>query len=161
LFAAFCAWDGGQIMTTEVFDFIAGGPWPPNAGGLPAPLPPAPPRLTGGNTNCANDTLNTFADGTLSCPNVYYFPFNEQTYDGSSRIAPPGRVPADAVAINAGDEPWMDLKGNLHEAVLEPDGTFDYRGYGVGWSSLQAHRNQITTARMKAGSFGARCMRFK
>jgi len=164
LFAAFCAWDGGQLMTAEVFDFVAGGPWPPNAGGIPGPLPPPPPRLAGANTTCGSppNTLNTFPDGTQSCPVVYFYPNDmDNDFDGSSRIAPPGRVPADTVAINAGDEPWMDLKGNLHEAVIKPDGLFDYRGYGVAWSSIQAHRNQITTPRMKAGSFGARCMRFK
>ncbi|MBX3224369.1 MAG: hypothetical protein KF795_27890 [Labilithrix sp.] len=164
LFAAFCAWDGGQLMTAEVFDHVAGGPWPPNAGGIPAPLPAPPPRLAGANTACGEpaNTLNTFPDGTQSCPGVYYYPPDQgNNYDGSSRIAPPGRVPADTVAINAGDEPWMDLKGNLHEAVLKADGIFDYRGYGVAWSSIQPHRNQITTPRMKAGSFGARCMRFK
>jgi hypothetical protein len=47
------------------------------------------------------------------------------------------------------------------EAVLKPDNTFDYRGYGLGWSSVQHHRNQISTPRMMAGAFGARCMRFK
>ncbi|MDF2696816.1 MAG: Tryptophan synthase alpha chain [Labilithrix sp.] len=164
LFAAFCAWDGGQLMTSEVFDYIAGGEWPANAGGIPPPPPAPPPRLAGANTSCGSpeNTLNTFADGTQSCPAVYFYPDDEgNDYDGSSRIAPPGRVPADRVAINDGDEPWMDLKGNLHEAVLKPDGLFDYRGYGVAWSSVQAHRNQITTPRMKAGSFGARCMRFK
>ena len=164
LFAAFCAWDGGQLMTAEVFDHVAGGPWPSNAGGIPGPMPPTPPRLTGANTTCGApaNTLNTFPDGTQSCPNVYFYPDDQgNNYDGSSRVAPPGRVPADTVAINAGDEPWMDMKGNLHEAVIKPDGLFDYRGYGIAWSSVQPHRNQITTPRMKSGAFGARCMRFK
>jgi len=158
LFAAFCAADGGQLMTTEVFDYVAGGPWPPNPATAGVPTPP---RLTGGNTLCGAG-LNTFPDGTQSCPNVYFYPNdmgNDQ--DGSSRIAPPGRVAADAVAINVGDEPWMDLKGNLHEAVLRPDGMFSYRGYGVGWSSVTAHLPQTRQPRMKGGSFGARCMRFK
>jgi len=164
LLAAFCAWDGGQLMTAEVFDHVAGGPWPPNAGGIPGPMPPTPPRLTGANTTCGApaNTLNTFPDGTQSCPNVYFYPDDQgNNYDGSARVAPPGRVPADTVAINEGDEPWMDLKGNLHEAVIKPDGLFDYRGYGIAWSSIQPHRNQITTPRMKSGAFGARCMRFK
>lgn len=164
LLAAFCAWDGGQLMTAEVFDHVAGGPWPPNAGGIPGPMPPTPPRLTGANTTCGApaNTLNTFPDGTQSCPNVYFYPDDQgNNYDGSARVAPPGRVPADTIAINEGDEPWMDLKGNLHEAVIKPDGLFDYRGYGIAWSSIQPHRNQITTPRMKSGAFGARCMRFK
>jgi hypothetical protein len=161
LLAAFCAWDGGQLMTTDVFDFVAGGPWPPDPG-LGNPIPPTPPRLTGGNTVCANDTLNTFSDSTLSCPNVYFAPDDGgNTHDGSARIAPPGRVPADTVALKEGDEPWMDLKGNLVEAALRPDGLFAHRGYGAGWASLLAHFAQIVTPRMKSGSLGARCMRFK
>jgi len=161
MFAAFCAWDGGQLMTSEVFDYIAGGAWPANPH-----TATEPPRLAGGrSSNCANNTLNTFPDGTQNCASVYYYPFhdNTNTYDGSSRIAPPGRVLADAVAINAADEPWMDLKGNLHEAVLRAGETtrFAYRGYGVSWSSIVHHRNQETTPRMKGGAFGARCMRFK
>jgi hypothetical protein len=32
-----------------------------------------------------------------------------------------GRVPADTVAINNGDEPWMDMKGSLEEAVIRSD----------------------------------------
>lgn len=35
--------------------------------------------------------------------------------------------------MNAGDERWLDLIGNLEEAVLKKGETerFDYRGYGV------------------------------
>ncbi len=159
-FAAFCAWDGGQLMTTEVFDYVAGGAWPDQTA-----TSPEPPRLVGGKSrNCNGNTLNTFSDGTQSCASVYYFPNDrgEAAHDGSSRIAPPGRVPADQVRINPADEPWMDLKGNLEEAVLRPDtARFDYRGYGVSWGSIIHHRLQQTTPRMKGGSFGARCMRFR
>ena len=72
----------------------------------------------------------------------------------------------DVITKTAGDEPWMDLIGNLQEAVIKKaDGPtptrFDYRGYGVEWSSIQHHHNQQTTPRFKGGAFGARCMRFK
>jgi hypothetical protein len=158
MFAAFCAWDGGQIMTTEAFDFIAGGTWNGTTG-------TPPPRLAGGNTPCGpgGNTLNTFSDGTGNCANVYFYPNDMgNTYDASSKIAPPGRVPADTVRIAAGDEPWMDLKGNLIEAVMRPDTTrFDMRGFGVSYYSVQFHKVQASTGRMKAGAFGARCMRFK
>ena len=85
-------------------------------------------------------------------------------YDGSASIAPPGRVLADKISKTAADEPWMDLIGNLQEVVLKKAETtprFDYRGYGVEWSSIQHHHNQQTTPRNKGGAFGARCMRFK
>ncbi|MCA9586611.1 MAG: hypothetical protein KC657_14745 [Myxococcales bacterium] len=154
LFAAFCAWDGGQLVTEEVFDYIT-------ANGS---------RIAAGRSQCGTDPdpdkkdLNTFSDGTSGCFNVYFYPPDfGNNYDGSSRIAPPGRVPADVVRVNAGDEPWMDMIGNLEEAVIKKDETnrFQYKGWGVAWSSLTHHRNQISTARMKGGSFGARCMRFK
>jgi hypothetical protein len=162
LFAAFCAWDGGQLLTDEAFDFIAGGTWPTNPAEATAT---PPPRLTGSNTSCGPDgtSLITGGDSTVTCEAVYAFPDPAKggDFDASWRVAPPGRVATDTVAINAGDEPWHDLKGNLNEGVLRKDGQFTFRGYGIGWSSIQAHRTQETTPRMKAGSFGARCMRFR
>lgn len=161
LYAAFCAWDGGQLLTDEAFDFIAGGAWPAN----PAAGTPPPPRLTGANTSCGPDgaSLITGGDTTVTCDGVYSFPDQAKggDFDASWRVAPPGRIPADVVSINAGDEPWHDLKGNLNEGVLRKDGQFTFRGYGIGWTSIQAHRTQQTTPRMKSGSFGARCMRFR
>jgi hypothetical protein len=184
LFAAFCAWDGGQLVTGEVFDYIAGGPVviPASAGTAPynrASVPNEQPRLVGGKSLCgpasAPNTLNTFSDGTQACYNVWFFPLPppgpnsspadapDHSHDGSARIAPPGRVPADVVKIAPADEGWRDLKGNLVEAVMRLGETnrFDYRGFGVSYGSIIHHRNQQTSPRMKGGSFGARCMRFK
>lgn len=66
--------------------------------------------------------------------------------------------------INAGDEPWMDLIGNLEEITLrntdDPAVRFRYKGYGHQYGSITHHRNQWTTPRGKSGSIGARCMRF-
>ncbi|HSO39607.1 MAG TPA: hypothetical protein VLT33_44075, partial [Labilithrix sp.] len=93
-----------------------------------------------------------------------YYPdaMSAESYDKSFKIAAPGRVLADEVKLNAADpEGWHDLKGNLVEAVLTPAGTFEYRGYGIGWASLRYHAVQATTPRHKSASFGARCMRFK
>ena len=161
LYAAFCAWDGGQLMTDEVFDFVAGGDWPANPAAGTAP----PTRLAGANTSCGpgGNTLITGGDSTVTCDAVYAFPDPTKggDFDASWRVAPPGRIAADTVAINAGDEPWHDLKGNLNEAVMRKDGQFSFRGYGIGWASIQAHRTQTTTPRMKTASFGARCMRFR
>jgi hypothetical protein len=162
LFAAFCAWDGGELMTAEVFDAVAGGPWPSGSPTAPVTGTP-PPRLTGANQPCGGTpkSLITTTDGADdTCLEVYNFPNDNQTdYDGTNRIAAPGRVAADVVAVNGNE--WHDLKGNLVEAVLLPDNTFSYRGYGIGYSSLTNHTNQISTPRMKGGSFGARCMRFR
>jgi hypothetical protein len=180
LFAAFCAWDGGQLATAEVIDAITGNTVSPIYDSGPAndPLcqggaPCQNGKLAAGksasdganNALCAGNTLNSFPDGTQGCYNVYYAPGDANDYDDSSKIAPPGRVPADVVAQGAGKEPWVDMIGNLQEVVLKK-GTaetarFDYRGYGVEWRSIQHHHNQQTTARGKGGAFGARCMRFK
>lgn len=152
LLAALCAWDGGQLATAEVFDFVSG-----NGSRL----------LSGGAIpECANG-INAGGDGGSRCdgfwrPYVYYYPPDGgNTYDGSARIAPPGRVAADVVTLPGGGEGWHDMKGNLLEAVLRPNDTFEYRGYGIGWTSIAYHRNQATTPRMTAGSLGGRCMRFK
>jgi hypothetical protein len=163
LFVAFCAWDGGHLMTSQLFDYVAGGPWPVSDVGVPLTGVSPPPRVRKGSMNCGGDnTLNSFGDGSGSCPAVYYFPGDQGvTYDGSARIAPPGRVAADTVRLSPGDEPWMDLIGNLQEATLHSNDTFGTRGYGAAWASSVHHRNQETTPRMKAAGLGARCMRVK
>ncbi len=151
LLAAMCAWDGGQIATTEVYDFVTAN----NS------------RLVSGGTPACSNGINSGADGSTRCdglsnPYVYFYPPDGgNTYDGSARVAPPGRVAADVVTLPAGGEGWRDMKGNLLEVALKPDNTFDFRGYGLGWSSVTHHRNQESTPRMVGGAFGARCMRFK
>jgi len=154
MLTALCAWDGGQLATQEVWDYVSA-----NGSRL----------LVNGQTPSCTNGIVSGADGSTRCdgiPNpatfVYYYPPDGgNSFDGSARVAAPGRVPADVVELTPGVEGWRDMKGNLMEAVLKPDNTFDYRGYGLGWSSVQHHRNQISTPRMMAGAFGARCMRFK
>ena len=163
LFAAFCAWDGGQLVTAEVMDNISGNTVSPIydngacSGGCQTG------KMAVGRSMCNANTLNTFPDGGQGCYNVYYYPGTPNNYDDSSKIAPGGRVLGDVMSKTAADEPWMDMIGNLQEVVLKNGETvrFDYRGYGVEWSSITHHHNQQTTPRNKAGSFGARCMRFK
>lgn len=149
VFAAFCAWDGGQLMTAEAYAAITN-----NNARLPA----------GAASNCSGG-LNVSSDGGSACNAVYNYPFGGGTNEGAHRIAAPGRVAADVVRINAADEPWRDLGGNVMEAVLVQHGSgvdvFGYRGYGLGWSTIRHHINQTLTPRMKQASVGARCMRFK
>ena len=129
-------------------------------------------KLIPGNSTCGTtlNTLNTFSDGTQGCYRVYYYPsvndalpIAQRDFDDTGKISSPGRVPGDTITMNAGDEPWMDLFGNLAEAVLKRGETnrFDYRGYGVEFGSIQHHKNQQSTSRGKGGAFGARCIRFK
>jgi hypothetical protein len=174
LFAAFCAWDGGQLATGEVMDYITGNTVQPIYDGA---YPNGLYASRGGATQCGSqaNTLNTFPDGGTPCWNVYYFPGTNvvpaglphagdpNTYEDSARIAPPGRIAADTIVKAPNVEPWMDMIGNLEEAVMKKGETtrFDYRGFGAEYSSITHHRNQQSTPRYKAGSFGARCMRFK
>ena len=187
LFAAFCAWDGGQIADADVIDAITGNTASPiydagNNGCLGGAACQGGKLAVGKSTNCAPIpgsnpvvySLNVFGDGTQGCYSVFPYTTNSTAggrmfntdYDDTGKIAAPGRVLADVITKAAGDEPWMDLIGNLQEAVIKKADPaiptrFDYRGYGVEWSSIQHHHNQQTTPRFKGGAFGARCMRFK
>jgi hypothetical protein len=171
LFAAFCAWDGGQLATAEVIDNVTENTVSPifDDGACQGGAACQNGKLAVGKSTCGlsgTHTLITYPNAnTTPCSDVYYYPNDNgnDSHDGSSRVAAPGRVPADAIAKNPGDEAWMDLIGNLQEAVLAKAETtrFDYRGYGGGWYSAQNHHNQQTTPRHKSGAFGARCMRFK
>ena len=160
LLAAFCAWDGGQLASAEVIDNITG-----NTVSSVYSSGAQNGKLAVGQSNCGpgGNSFISYADGGTPCYPYFYPNDNGNTYDGSSRIAPPGRMPADIISKNAGDEPWMDLIGNLHEAVLKGGETqrFDYRGYGHEYASVLYHKLQQTTPRAKGGSFGGRCMRFK
>ncbi|MEA2750934.1 MAG: hypothetical protein QOI41_5077 [Myxococcales bacterium] len=171
LFAAFCAWDGGQLADADVIDAITGNTVSPiydsgsDANCQGGAACQGGKLSVGKSTTCAGNTLNVFGDGTQGCYSVFQYTTNNtnNTYDDTGKIAAPGRVLADTITKTAGDEPWMDLIGNLQEAVLKKGETnrFDYRGYGVEWQSIQHHHAQQTTPRFKGGAFGARCMRFR
>ena len=132
-------------MSAEAMDFIGQGG-----------------RITAGAaTNCSSG-LNIASDGSQRCDTVFNYPqVGNQTVTGANRIASPGYVPADVVRINAADEPWRDLKGNLMDLVVKADNSFEYRGSGMGFGTILHHRTQVLTPRMKTGSLGARCMRLK
>ncbi len=159
--AAFCHWDGGQLATDEVLDFITNTPTTVGS-------------KAGCGTRCAPLTdIQATADSGSDTGIKYRFPFyaNTATNEGAFRIAPPGRVFTDVVRINAADEPWMDLHGNVHEVVLDMTGAtftgmFAIRYRGIGYNSARAGGNATGTGKYsfpeyKAGYAGGRCMRFK
>jgi hypothetical protein len=161
--AAFCHWDGGQLATDEVLDFVTG----------------AAPTLgftAGCGTRCAPlNQVQATSDSGSDTGVVYYYPYYAGTTEGTSRVASPGRVTTDVVRINAADEPWMDLHGNMHEIVLDVTGgtfndRFGIKYRGLGYTSARAGGNggspASTTGRYnwpeyKAAYSGGRCMRFK
>jgi hypothetical protein len=147
LFAAFCAWDGGQLATGEAVDAVIAG-----SSGL---------KVTTATPNCGNGII-TVADMTTAgaCPNVFYYPLTATNYDDASRVAAPGRVVADT--LDSGGQTWNDLSGNLMETVMNADSeTFSRRGLGFGFASIAHHILQMSLSRGKEAGVGARCMRFK
>ncbi|MBS2020699.1 MAG: hypothetical protein JST00_48045 [Deltaproteobacteria bacterium] len=200
MLAAFCAWDGGQLATSEVLDFVTDSP--PTLGNkagcgtqIAEDPPHSPAAISGGRCADLAEINATYdAGGTLPQPgsplnvNNYVFPFfaPSATHDKAWEIAAPGRGTeasggnqVDQVRINAGDEPWVDLAGNLSEAVLTTtSGTFSgkfglkYRGIGYQsarsqlnldpkWDDPSANVARIERPQAKAGFAGGRCMRFK
>lgn len=149
MLAAFCAWDGGQLATDEVLDYVTD---------TPAKLG----NISGCGTQYDNhgDLLNNIFDRTVQsggkCASVplinatfdagdnlpvpnsplnvhnYHYPdLGNVTHDKAWQISAPGRAseaPAangkaiDAISLTPGGEPWMDLAGNLNEAALDMSG---------------------------------------
>jgi hypothetical protein len=198
LLQAFCHWDGGQLATDEVLDYVTASP--PELGAKPgcgSQVAEDPPKtdasMKGGR--CADLSLiNASYDAGSSLPEPnhplnasnYVFPFfpGDTAHDKAWQIAAPGRgtiaakgEAPDQVRINPGDEPWMDLAGNLNETALVTSGgavttrfTIKYRG--IGYQSARSKLNfdpqwdeegiaRIARPEAKAAFMGGRCMRFK
>jgi len=203
MLAAFCAWDGGQLATDEVLDYVTA-------------TPPSLGNISGCGTqydnhgellgNIFTNTVQTggrcapvaFINATfdagdnlpvpgssLNAHNYHYPDLGNQSNDKAWEIAAPGRASlaeavfgqqADVVRINAGDEPWMDLNGNVSEAALDMSGAsftgmfaLKYRGIGYGSSRSDLNMTMIKGESIlrlqrpeaKAAYIGGRCMRFK
>jgi len=187
---AFCTWDGGQLATSEVLDYITD-----------TPVRDISVSGCGTQYDDHDNLLNSTLTGTIQsggrCPSVasinatfdagdvlpipaipgvnvnshiYNFPFFNSTSDKSWQIAAPGRIAAD----NIGG--WMDLAGNLSEVVLETNsgnftGNFGLKYRGIGYGSARSDLNvklmpgetilRIQRPEAKTALSGGRCMRFK
>jgi hypothetical protein len=200
MLAAFCHWDGGQLATSEVLDYVTGSPSSlGNAPGCGTQIgnesPPATARATRGGRCADLDRINATYDAGASLPyagsplneNRYVFPFvdGNVTHDKAWQVAAPGRAPrgsegapTDTVRIAPGDEPWLDLAGNLNESVLTTvagqfSGKFGLKFRGLGYQSARSELNVSTTfaeegglarierAEARAAFTGGRCMRFR
>jgi hypothetical protein len=164
--AAFCHWDGGQLATDEVLDFVTNTP-----------------ATLGFASGCTGSrcpplaNVQATSDSGSDTGLKYYYPYYAGTTEGTSRVAAPGRVTTDVVRINAGDEPWMDIRGNMIEIVLDVAGgtfnnQFGIKYQGLGYSSARAGGNSVSPIapalsgrynwpEYKAAYSGGRCMRFK
>jgi len=203
MLVAFCHWDGGQLATDEILDFVTDTPATlGNVSGCGTQYDNHGELLGNKFTNtvqkggrCADVALvNATFDGGGALPvansplnvhNYRYPNLGSVTHDKSWEIAAPGRAslavaaagqPVDMVRLNPGDEPWMDLHGNLNEAALDVTGaTFTglfalkYRGiaYGSSRSALNVKpiKNEsilrIQRPESKAAYNGGRCVRFQ
>lgn len=199
LLVAFCAWDGGQLATGDVLDFVTDSP--PSLGNAPGcgtqigteDPPKSEAAMSGGRCADLRKINATYdAGGALPEPgfplnvNHYEYPFFAETvaYDKAWEVAAPGRgttaaggEAVDQVRIAPGDEPWMDLAGNLSEVVLVMDGAtftgrFGLKYRGLGYQSARSLLNvdpkwdgediaRIERPQAKAAFAGGRCMRFK
>jgi len=190
MLAAFCAWDGGQLATAEVVEFVTGGPDRPdsvsgcgtqydNHGALLGNILSGTVQ-SGGRCPSVSDVNVTFDAGdVLPVPNSflnfhnYHFPdLGPTTSDKVWQIAAPGRVLKDVVRINPADEPWMDLAGNLSESVYTTStGRFGLKHRGIGYGSSRSDLNvtlmpgetilRVQRPEVKSGLTGGRCMRFR
>jgi hypothetical protein len=203
MLAAFCAWDGGQLATDEVLDYVTASPASlGNTSGCGPQIDDHGELLSNVFTHtvqsggrCAPVALvnATFDAGDnlpvpgspLNLHNYHYPDTGNQTHDKAWEISAPGRgslavgangAATDMVRVNPGDEPWMDLHGNLSEAALDVSGaTFTgafalkYRGIGYGSARSDLNMTLITgetvvrVQRPEAKAFyaGGRCMRFR
>ncbi len=110
MYAAFCAWDGGELALLEDYYDV----WP-------STYPWGPADIGRPNYNWCNGRLNnggwTCQDTTLGNMGIFYqFPNGTaESRDLSIWIAGPGRFPMDATTAKSGGESWMDFYGNLAE----------------------------------------------
>ena len=194
MLAAFCAWDGGQLATDDVLDFVTQTPDTLGSVSGCGVQYDNHGELLGNNFShtvetggrCADVALvNATFDAGDKLPvagsplnnHVYAYPdLGQQNFDKAWEIAAPGRVKADVVRINANDEPWMDLHGNLSEAALDMNGAtftgnFSMKYRGIGYGSARSDLNmkpvkgedklRLQRPEGKGAFTGGRCMRFK
>lgn len=160
MLAAFCEWDGGQLATDEVLDFVTDSPESlGNISGCGTQRDNHGELLgnifdhtvqTGGRCAPVSMVNATFDAGDnlpvpgspLNTHNYHYPDTGNPSHDKAWQVAAPGRsIATDAVRINPADEPWVDLHGNLNEAALDVSGgsftgkfALKYRGIGYGSS---------------------------
>jgi hypothetical protein len=158
MFAAFCAWDGGYMMTRDALLRAYGPdtlPWGQPAAGLTANQ----------DANMrANYNINGLGNLAANPPR-YNYPFNNNYPNGLTQlIAPPGRFTQDFAQARPEADTWMDLGGNHLEWYHNGAGQF----HGWAGSSFEGHAPSSYGTRLynvwfldKYGKGTSRCMRLK
>jgi hypothetical protein len=131
MFAAFCAWDGGYVMTQDAFMAAFG----------PATLPWGEPAagLTMNQDAAGRSNYNMSGLGNLLLnPPRYNYPRSTMFANSQTQlIAAPGRFPLDLASVaRPGQETWMDISGNMLEWYFNVTAA---RYQGWGGSSFEGH----------------------
>ena len=178
MLAAFCAWDGGQLATDAVLDYVT-----------------ETPETLGNISGCgtqydnhgellANKFDNTIQTGGRCAPvalvnatfdagdelpvpgsplNIhnYYYPYlGDVTHDKAWQVSAPGRATlaadanyrqVDIVRLKPEDEGWADLNGNLNEAALDMSGATFTGKFALKYRGLGygSSRSTLNTTLMK------------
>jgi hypothetical protein len=152
MYAAFCAWDGGELaMLADYQDTWSGSyPWAaanvcPN--GLPCPNYNWCNGTYGnGGFYCQNTNYNVAGDGA----GIFYeYPRNtDRSNDNEPLIAAPGRMVNDASTKQGNGQSWMDLWANLIEYTGDFSGSSDF----CDFSGAPAAGATICTRSYKGGN---------
>ena len=188
---AFCAWDGGELASNEVLDFITSSPLgrgdsvsgcgsqqdnhanllgnslygTVQSGGA------CPPVSSVNATFDAGDALPV-SGSPLNTHQYHYPDLGTSTSDKSWVVSAPGRLVADVIKLPGMTEGWYDLAGNLSEQVFVPStGLFGLRYRGIGYGSSRSDLNvtlmpgetilRVQRPESKSALSGGRCMYFK
>ena len=118
MFAAFCAWDGGEMATmADYLDVWPAGTAYPSATTCPDAKPCVSHNWCNGPPNnggftCQNPALSVAGEAGV----FYEYPRNtDRSKDNEPLIAAPGRFQTDQSIRTSGGEAWFDLFANLGE----------------------------------------------
>lgn len=197
MFQLLCSFDGGELASNEVIDYVTDSPSNrpvtvsgcgvqfSNHGALLGNITSSSVFTGGRCADAFGGGVNLYFDAGQALPvvgsflneNHYHYPdLGQSRSDKSWAIASPGRMVKDVVRTVPSDEGWMDLAGNLTEAVLEKSkgaftGKFSVRGQGVGFGSERSDLNvtympnetilRVQRPEAKSGLVGGRCVRFR
>lgn len=167
MFQLFCDWDGGELATTEVMDFITDassdrpltesgcGLQHSNHGDLLGNITTTSVFTGGTCPDAYGGGVNLFFDAGEALPvpgsflntNFYNYPnLASTTSDKSWIVAAPGRMVGDIIKSHTVGDGWNDVAGNLTETVLETvngqfTGKFSLRNQGIGFGSERSDLN--------------------
>jgi len=132
MYAAFCAWDGGELAMQADYQDVWSGSYPWLATNVcPGGIGQACPNYNwcngsygNGGFYCQNQNYNVGGDGA----GIFYeYPRNtDRSNDNEPLIAAPGRMVNDASTKQGNGQSWMDLFANMIEYTGNFSGSSDF-----------------------------------